>query len=100
MSYASGKFAYALCDYCGQRYGYSELRKNWKGYKVCPDDYEAKEPQLEPSRHRGDAVALKDPRPDIIEPPSVDMQSAEYLSFQSVGSASGTTDMRPYPVGP
>jgi hypothetical protein len=71
MAYATGKFSYGLCDYCGQRYPYNTLRKNWKGFKVCPDDYEPKEPQLEPLRYRGDAIALQEPRPDRIEPVSV-----------------------------
>ena len=32
MSYATGKFSYALCDYCGQRYQYNVLRKNWRDF--------------------------------------------------------------------
>jgi len=54
MSFATGKFSYALCDYCGQRYEYNTLRKNWRGFMVCPEDYEPKEPQLEPLKYRGD----------------------------------------------
>jgi len=40
MAFASGKYSNALCDYCGQRYPYNTLRKNWRGFMVCPDDYE------------------------------------------------------------
>lgn len=96
MAFASGKYAYGLCDYCGQRYCYSDLRKNWRGFKVCPDDYEPKEPQLEPTRYRGDAIALKDPRPDRVEPVDVYVGSPGFSAFQSIGSARGGTDMRPY----
>jgi hypothetical protein len=95
MAFASGKFSYALCDYCGQRYPYTVLRKNWRGFKVCPDDYEPKEPQLEPLRYNGDAVALDQPRPDRAEPLLVFVGAPGDSLFQSVGSSSGTNDMRP-----
>ncbi len=99
MAFATGKYSLALCDYCGQRYPYNVLRKNWEGFMVCPDDYEPKEPQLEPLRYRGDAIALKDPRPDRIEPVSVFVGAPGFTAFQSYGSARGTNDMRPYVVG-
>jgi hypothetical protein len=99
MAYASGKFSYGLCDYCGQRYPYNTLRKNWKGFKVCPEDYEPKEPQLEPLRYRGDAIALQEPRPDRIEPVSVYVGAPGFTAFQSYGSVLGTANMRPYVEG-
>lgn len=95
MTYASGKYAYGLCDYCGQRYPYSELRKNWRGFKVCPEDYEPKEPQLDPLKYNGDAIALMEPRPDRVEPLSVYVGAPGDTAFQSIGSANGTGDMRP-----
>jgi hypothetical protein len=52
MAHATGKYSYALCDYCGQRYPYQTLKKNWKGFMVCPEDYEPKEPQLTPLKYR------------------------------------------------
>ena len=66
MAFATGKFSFGLCDYCGQRYPYNVLRKNWRGFKVCPDDYEPKEPQLDPLRYKGDAIAIQEPRPDRV----------------------------------
>jgi hypothetical protein len=99
VSYATGKFSFGLCDYCGQRYPYNVLRKNWKGFKVCPDDYEPKEPQLEPLRFRGDAIALYEPRPDRIEPVSVFVGAPGFTAFQSIGSANGGTNMQPLPQG-
>lgn len=76
MAFATGKFSYGLCDYCGQRYPYQVLRKNWKGFVVCPEDYEPKEPQLIPLNYRGDAIALRDPRPDRTEPMTVVVDNA------------------------
>jgi hypothetical protein len=98
MAYASGKYSYGLCDYCGQRYPYKILRKNWRGFKVCPSDYEPKEPQLEPLKYRGDAIALLEPRPDRVEPVDVYIGQPGYTYFQSVGSANNVINMRPYPA--
>ena len=97
MAYASGKFSYGLCDYCGQRYPYRILQKNWRGFKVCPEDYEPKEPQLEPLKYRGDAIALLEPRPDRVEPVDVYVGQPGYTYFQSIGSANNVINMRPYP---
>lgn len=97
MAYATGKFSYGLCDYCGQRYPYRILQKNWRGFKVCPDDYEPKEPQLEPLKYRGDAIALLQPRPDRVEPVDVYVGQPGYTYFQSIGSANNVINMRPYP---
>lgn len=95
MAYATGKFSLALCDYCGQRYPYQVLKKNWRGFMVCPDDYEPKEPQLEPLKYKGDAIALRDPRVDRIEPVSVFVGTPGFSSFQSVGTANNTVNMTP-----
>jgi hypothetical protein len=92
MAFASGKFAYGLCDYCGQRYKLNDLQKNWKGFKVCPQDYEPKEPQLEPLKYKGDAIALFEPRPDRVEPMQVYVGIPGDTLFTSVG-------MMPAPVG-
>ncbi len=62
--YASGKFAIALCDQCGQRFKLLELIKDWKGFKVCNECYEPKHPQLEPKRNITEPQALYQPRPE------------------------------------
>ena len=97
MAFATGKFSFGLCDYCGQRYSYNTLRKNWRGFMVCPDDYEPKEPQLYPLKYRGDAIALKDPRVDRIEPVTIYLGTPGFSApFQSIGSGFSTvnrTDM-------
>ena len=92
MAFASGKFAYGLCDYCGQRYKLNDLQKNWLGFKVCPQDYEPKEPQLDPLKYKGDAIALFEPRPDRTEPMTVYVGIVGDMAFESVG-------MQPAPVG-
>ena len=85
MAFAAGKHAYGLCDYCGQRYRLNDLKKNWKGFMVCPSDYEPKEPQLFPLNYKGDAIALQDPRPDRIEPMLVPVGDGVDTPFESVG---------------
>lgn len=95
MSYATGKFSFGLCDYCGQRYPFQVLKKNWRGFKVCPEDYEPKEPQLEPLKYQGDSIALLEPRPDRIEPTTAYVGVPGFTGFQSVGSANNTNNMIP-----
>lgn len=100
MSYAKGKHALGICDYCGQQFKLNDLRKNWRGFKVCEADYEPKEPQLEPLRYRGDAIALFEPRPDRVEPVVVYLGLPGDAAFQSIGSAFSTinkTNMQPFP---
>lgn len=98
VSYAKGKYALGICDYCGQQFKLNDLRKNWRGFKVCEADYEPKEPQLEPLRYRGDAIALFEPRPDREQLLYIYLGAPGDSLFQSVGSANQTNDMRPYPV--
>ena len=62
--YASGKNAYGISDRSGFRYRLSEMRTEWNGLKVGPDEYEAKHPQLEPLNAGADPQALRNPRPD------------------------------------
>tara|TARA_E500000318_G_scaffold12950_1_gene11896 strand:- start:1008 stop:1313 length:306 start_codon:yes stop_codon:yes gene_type:complete len=69
--FAQGKFAYATSDRSGVRYKYKDMRKEWNGLLVGKDEYEAKQPQLGPFRKVVDAQALKDARPDRVEPYSV-----------------------------
>jgi hypothetical protein len=66
--YAVGKKAYGISDRSGFRYRLDRMRKEWTGMLVGYDEWEAKQPQLEPRRRVIDAQALKDPRPDRIEP--------------------------------
>jgi len=71
MAYASGKDAWGISDRSGFRYRLREMKKEWTGSLVGPDEYESKHPQLYPPRIGTDAQALRDARPDRIEPVQV-----------------------------
>lgn len=34
-----------ICDRCGFKFKAEELRKDWQGLMVCPEDYELRNPQ-------------------------------------------------------
>ena len=69
--YASGKWAIAECDRCGQRYKLKELRKltiktKLVSIKVCPECWEPDQPQLQLGMYPvDDPQALRNPRPDV-----------------------------------
>lgn len=69
--FASGKYAIAECDRCGQRYKLKELRKltiktKQVSIKVCPECYEPDQPQLQLGMYPvNDPQAVRDPRPDV-----------------------------------
>lgn len=91
MAFASGRNSLGICDRCGQQYGYSELKKEWTGFKVCLDCYEPKHPQLEPKRAVDEAIALRDARPARNEPLDVYVGSPADSAFLANG-------MQPYPL--
>ena len=70
MSYASGKYALAVCDRCGQQYKYSQLREEVEngrrnGLRVCSPCHDEDHPQLRLGKEKVvDPQALRDPRPD------------------------------------
>jgi hypothetical protein len=68
MSYASGKSAYGISDRSGFRYKLKEMKREWTGALVGPDEYEPKHPQLKPPKAGPDPQALRNPRPDRTEP--------------------------------
>lgn len=67
MAFASGKKSYGISDRSGFRYRLRDMKKEWTGALVGPDEFEPKHPQLNPPRHRADPQALRDPRPDQPE---------------------------------
>ena len=81
MAFASGKHALAICDRCGFRAKYTEIREEWNGSRVCPECYESKHPQLEPPKVRADAEALRNARPDVTETPVSAADLAAYQDF-------------------
>lgn len=68
--YASGKYAIAECDRCGQRYKLTQLRKlviktKIVSIKVCPECWEPDQPQLQLGMYPVfDPQAVYEPRPD------------------------------------
>lgn len=64
-AYATGIHSEAICDRCGQRFKYLDLKKEWTGFKVCPECYEPKAPQLYPLPAITEPQALYEPRPDV-----------------------------------
>jgi len=91
MAFASGKYSQAICDRCGYQYPYLELRKEWNGLFTCPECFEPKHPQLDPPYHAPDPEALKNARPDRIEPIVVQVGYPNETPFSSVG-------MQPAPI--
>jgi len=67
MVYALGKKAWGISDRSGRRYRLREMRKEWTGALVGPDEYDPKHPQLYPPKTYPDPQALKNPRPDPEE---------------------------------
>lgn len=65
--YATGKKAWGISDRSGRRYRLRELKREWTGALVGPDEYEPKHPQLYPPKAAPDPQALKNPRPDSEE---------------------------------
>ena len=83
--FASGKYALAICDRCGQQYKFLELKKEWNGLEVCPECYEPKHPQLDPSYHAADDQALPFTRPAREEPTTVFVGALGDSAFESDG---------------
>ena len=64
-----GKYAYMISDRSGQRFPYQEMVQEWNGSWVHTSEYEAKQPQLEPSPAVADPQGLQYAHPDRVEPP-------------------------------
>ena len=69
--YASGKYAIAECDRCGQRYKLKELKREviktkLFNIKVCPTCWDPDQPQLSLGLYPvDDPQAVREPRPDV-----------------------------------
>tara|TARA_R110000744_G_scaffold1266_3_gene4464 strand:+ start:2268 stop:3005 length:738 start_codon:yes stop_codon:yes gene_type:complete len=61
---ASGKKSQAISDQSGFKIPYKDLKTTWEGYRVEPEEWEPKHPQLTPAKNVVDATALFQPRPD------------------------------------
>ena len=65
--YAKGKYAKVISDRSGQAYAFKDVRFEWNGLLVGKDEWEAKQPQLDPKPVTADAEVLKNARPDRTE---------------------------------
>ncbi len=81
MAFASGKKAFGISDRSGFRYRLRDMKKEWNGLLVGPDEFEAKHPQLFPPRIGPDPQALQNPRPDT----GLAAQRAVQYGFSPVG---------------
>lgn len=98
--FASGKFAYGISDRSGFRYKLNEMKREWTGMLVGPDEFETKQPQLEPRRKVSDPEALRNARPDRVEPltrrrRSRSISVAQTLKFVECISWNGNTSGLP-----
>ena len=61
--FAAGKFALGVSDRSGFVYKLNDMKVEWTGALVGPDEWEKKQPQLDPRKHVMDPQALRNPRP-------------------------------------
>ena len=64
---SSGKYAKAISDRSGMEFPYNEMVREWNGSFVHISEFEPKQPQLEPKPMNGDAISLRNVRPDRTE---------------------------------
>tara|TARA_B100001559_G_C16370792_1_gene561927 strand:+ start:222 stop:905 length:684 start_codon:yes stop_codon:yes gene_type:complete len=99
--YAKGRKSLAISDRSGFRVPYKNLRTEWNGLRVSPDDYDPKHPQLTPPKNITDATALYNPRPDN-DPENVSFYvNYNWFGFQNVplsadGFSQPSMDSRDY----
>jgi hypothetical protein len=99
MAYASGKHAWGISDRSGRRYRLREMKVEWTGAKVGPDEFDPKHPQLFPPKASPDPQALRNPRPDqaeslqvYVDIPTVEAPKLERVrAIGKVGSVTVTT---------
>jgi hypothetical protein len=90
MTFAVGKYSEAICDRCGFEVKYLELVEEWNGLLVCPECYEPKHPQLEPTYSSADAQALQNPRPQVQLAVTVTAGNPNDTFFNSNGMSPST----------
>ena len=99
--YAEGRKSVAISDRSGFRVPYKNLRTEWNGFRVAPDEYEPTHPQLTPPKNIIDATALFKPRPDN-DPENVSFYVGyNWFGFQNVplsadGFSQPSMDSRDY----
>lgn len=62
--YAAGNKSYFISDRSGFRYPYKDMKIEWTGAAVGPDEWDPKHPQLEPKKNASDVESIRNPRPE------------------------------------
>lgn len=88
--FASGKKAYFISDRSGIRYPYRDMKIEWTGAAVGPDEFEPKHPQLEPRKKTSDFEALRNSRTDRTEPAVQNLLTINPFESGSSGSSTIT----------
>jgi hypothetical protein len=88
--YASEKYALGISDRSGVAYKLRDMRKEWNGFLVGKDEWEAKQPQLDVPKFVAEPQALRNPRPDRTEPAVTVLLSFNPFLSGSSGSATIT----------
>ena len=65
--FATGKYSYGISDRSGMRYRLNEMKLEWNGSLVGPDEFDRKHPQLGPFQVPVDGQAVKNARPARTE---------------------------------
>ena len=90
---SSGKYAKAISDRSGMEFPYNEMVKEWNGSFVHISEFEAKQPQLEPTRYTGDPQGLMNARPDRVEPATQNLLPPDPFSLTSGSSSVTVTEI-------
>tara|TARA_R100000654_G_scaffold74322_1_gene108424 strand:- start:1109 stop:1612 length:504 start_codon:yes stop_codon:yes gene_type:complete len=85
--FASGKFAKGVSDRSGMVYNLREMRLEWNGSLVGPDEFERKHPQLGPFNLPVDGQAIKNARPARTENPIERLLNPDSFLSGSASSA-------------
>ena len=85
--YASSKHALGISDRSGRAYKITNMLMEWNGYLVGRDEYESKQPQLQPRRVRADPQALKISRPARTEPAVEVLLAFNSFKSSTIGSS-------------
>ena len=81
MAFASGKKTWGISDRSGFRYRLRDMKREWTGALVGPDEFEPKHPQLRPTPNVMDAQAVRNARPEQ----NLDVQRDMQYGFRPVG---------------
>ena len=87
-----GKYAQAISDRSGMAFPYQEMVTEWDGSFVHTSEFEAKQPQIQPTRFTGDPQGLSNARPDRTEPATENLLPGDPLSLTSGSSTVTVTE--------